>query len=126
MTLVTRPPGSCVGRIAVAGLALVSIPLGVVACAASPSQDATVYGTVFASTGAIRGSHPGPMRDVTVIATNTQSDKKVQTLTSNAGTFSLTLLPGTYLLTTACGKVPPTVRLRPGAKIRRNLQCPSI
>ena len=107
-------------------LAAVAVLLGVTACAASPSRNATVYGTVFASTGAIRGSHPGPMKDATVIATSAQSGKKVQTVTSNAGTYTLSVPPGIYLLRTACGPVPPRVRVRPGAKIRRNINCTSI
>lgn len=87
-----------------------------------------VYGTVFGSGGPAtfppRKMDHIPMKKVTVIATRDHLGTKFQTVTSNRGTFSLSIPPGTYVLTSECGKAaPPAVRMRPGAKVKRNIDC---
>jgi hypothetical protein len=87
-----------------------------------------VYGTVFGS-GGPRTFPPRkmdhiPMKNVTVIATRDHLGTKFQAITSNHGTFSLSIPPGTYVLTSECGSASPAaVRMRPGTKVERNIDC---
>jgi hypothetical protein len=104
-------------HIAMGALLLAALP-GAAGCSTShadTSHDATVYGKVL---------NGGPHR-VTVIAGRILADKKLRnfhTLTSTAGTFSITVPPGAYILTSPpCGRV--MLRLRPGDKVKQNFNC---
>lgn len=111
----------------VALLAAMIALLGVAGyCSGHSAANGIVYGTVFGSGG------PNPavankqirMKDVAVTAARADSSTKFQTVTSNHGTYSLSVPPGTYVLRSECGKArPPAVRVPSGAKIKRNIDC---
>jgi hypothetical protein len=119
MTSSRQVPAGHAGLAVVDAAALVAVLLGVPGCGAARDAtvhgDATVYGKVL---------NDGPHR-VTVIAARQRLDHKFQlfhTLTSKAGTYSLTVPPGAYILTSPpCGRV--LVRLRADSRIKRNFNC---
>lgn len=126
----------------VALLGAVTAVLGVAACTGQTNSftgqtesgtgqtnNGTVYGSVFGSGGPLKDpsrnlSSPRPMKNLTVIAARVHSSTKFATVTSNDGTFSLSVASGTYILEAACGKAePPVVRVPPGAKVKRDIHC---
>jgi Carboxypeptidase regulatory-like domain len=98
------------------------------ACGTEQTTKGTVYGTVYGSGGPAtvppKRLGPSPMKHVTVTVTRAHSGKKFHTVTSNEGAFVLRIPPGAYLLRAECGTArPPAVRVAPGAKVKRNINC---
>jgi hypothetical protein len=125
-----RIPRLCIP--AIAGIAAVTLALGVTACGAGQGKNGVVYGTLYGSGGPLVHPKHGTsspnsryrIKDVTVSARRDTSGRKFETVTSRNGSYSLNVPPGTYVLQAACGKAnPPTVQVPSGGKVKRNIQC---
>jgi hypothetical protein len=104
-----------------------TILLATTACGTSAPQRGTLDGTVFGSGGPPtlppRNLNHLRLQKVIVTASGAHS-AMFRTVTSKDGTFSLNVPPGIYLLSAQCGTASPAdVRVRSGARVKRNIYC---